>query len=82
MARRMNAEIAARAAEAVNEMIAARNSSLIEEMKRLGIDRRYFYHWQNLECCPNSVNLAKMAACGYDVIHILTGERGEKQKTT
>lgn len=78
MARRMNAEIAARAAEAVNEMIAARNSSVTEEMKRLGIDRRYFYHWQNLECCADAANLAKMAACGYDVIYILTGE---KQKT-
>lgn len=75
MERRMNTGIAARAAEAVNEMIAARNSSLIEEMTRLGIDRRYFYHWQNLECCPDAVNLSKMAAHGYDVIYILTGEK-------
>lgn len=78
MASRMDVGIAARAAEAVNEMIAARNSYTTKEMERLGIDRRLFCRWQNLECCPNAVNLAKMAACGYDVIYILTGKRSEK----
>lgn len=69
-------EIGLRAARAIREMAKNNETSVAFEMSCLKAHQSQINQYERCISDPGAAILANMARNGYDVIYILTGERG------
>lgn len=65
-----------RAYEEMNRIIARNGTTVAQEARRLRLSPKLYGAWMN-GAAPTAYSLAKLHACGYDVLYILSGVRGD-----
>lgn len=69
-------DIGLRAAELIRE----RGVRVKEQMRRLGLNRKSIHDWESGACVPSAYALQAMAYQGYDVVYVLTGQKGRNRE--
>lgn len=69
-------DIGLRAAELIRE----RGGHVKEQMRRLGLNRRSIHGWESGACAPSVYALQAMAYQSYDVVYVLTGQKGRNRE--
>lgn len=69
-------DIGLRAAKLIRE----RAVHVKEQMYRLGLRRNSIHDWESGACAPSVYALQAMAYQGYDVVYVLTGQKGRNRE--